>query len=193
MKVGTKSVLFGIHHWWWHFYFCVRAWRWLYGRWPRLSEGVAIFLHDFGLIGCDSLTSSDASNHPLRVQSLVHVLAGYRAGHLVLQHSRGCCSQWGMSPSMLCWAGLLAEALWLEESPQTFLNRAGRSGELEEFREISHATRVWPLASTDTDWAKDLAEFLRSEAILGARSALLSTEARQARLKLELELERGAV
>lgn len=188
MKVGTKSVLFGIHHWWWHFYYCVRAWRWLYGRWPRLSEGVAIFLHDFGYIGCPNMDGREGSNHPMRISRLVHILAGQLAGDLVLKHSHSLCMRWDWTPSMLCWADKLATALWLEERRGGYLRRALHSGELAEYRQRAADSGFYPAEYGNFGWARKLATHVRNRAVLGPPSVLLSCEARKARL----ELKRGA-
>lgn len=64
MTVGTKSLLFGVHAFWWHPIVVARAWRALYGRWPTLDEWVAIFVHDFGYFGCPEMDGPCGSQHP---------------------------------------------------------------------------------------------------------------------------------
>lgn len=66
MKVGTKSLLFGVHQFLWHPICVARAWRLLYQRWPTLCEWVAIFLHDVGYWGCQNMDGPEGKNHPLR-------------------------------------------------------------------------------------------------------------------------------
>lgn len=64
MKMGTKSVLFGVHQFIWHPWTVARAWRWLYGRWPNIYEWCAVFCHDIGYIGKDAMDSPEGQTHP---------------------------------------------------------------------------------------------------------------------------------
>lgn len=54
MKQGTISVLVGCHSPV-HSYYVVRAWKKLYGEWPRPWQIACIFLHDIGHWGTDYL------------------------------------------------------------------------------------------------------------------------------------------
>lgn len=76
MKVGTKSVLWGVHAWWWHPITVARAWRAIYGAWPsRLAEWVAIFCHDLGYaVKCHTMDGPDGVLHPERGARLAYWL-----------------------------------------------------------------------------------------------------------------------
>lgn len=64
MKVGTKSLLFGVHQIFWHPLVVARAWRFLYGRWPGFYESIAIFFHDWGYWGCADIDGPEGKQHP---------------------------------------------------------------------------------------------------------------------------------
>jgi len=54
MTEGTKSVLFGCHSII-HSYYVIRAWKYLYNRYPKFWQIVCILLHDIGHVGLDYL------------------------------------------------------------------------------------------------------------------------------------------
>ncbi|MFP3947126.1 MAG: hypothetical protein ACLFWG_00215 [Longimicrobiales bacterium] len=64
MRVGTRSVLFGVHAFWMHPFFVARAWWKLYGfPWdPRLW--VAFFVHDLGYWGKPNMDGPEGERHP---------------------------------------------------------------------------------------------------------------------------------
>lgn len=64
MRVGTKSVLFGVHAFWLHPFFVAAAWTKLYGfPWdPRLW--FAFFLHDLGYLGRPNMDGPEGELHP---------------------------------------------------------------------------------------------------------------------------------
>jgi hypothetical protein len=65
MKTGTKSVLFGVHAFWFHPITVALAWRWLYGRWPQWWQAIVILLHDTpGYWGCDDMDGECGRMHP---------------------------------------------------------------------------------------------------------------------------------
>lgn len=64
MKVGTKSLLFGVHQFIWHPITVARAWRRLHRKWPTLAECICIFVHDWGYWGCNDMDGPEGKNHP---------------------------------------------------------------------------------------------------------------------------------
>jgi hypothetical protein len=64
VKIGTKSVLFGAHAFWFHPFFVARAWYHLYGFPfdPRLW--VAFFVHDIGYLGKPNMDGPEGESHP---------------------------------------------------------------------------------------------------------------------------------
>lgn len=65
MKTGTKSVLFGVHAFWWHPIMVLLAWRHVYREWPTLSQCIVIFCHDLGYWGKSAMDSPDGKTHPV--------------------------------------------------------------------------------------------------------------------------------
>lgn len=66
MKTGTKSILFGVHAFWWHPITVLFAWRKIYKTWPRWQELVAIVLHDIGYWGLPNIDGREGKMHPYR-------------------------------------------------------------------------------------------------------------------------------
>ena len=156
MRVGTRSVLFGVHAFWLHPWFVAWAWWKLYGfpRDPRLW--VAFFVHDLGYLGKPDMDGDEGESHPElgarimlrwfdsplpgRTARLADRLWGsggnWHWHDLVLYHSRFYARNEGASPSMLCYADKLAIVLtpwWI------YLPLARLSGELSEYmREDLH-------------------------------------------------------
>ena len=81
MKIGTKSLLFGAHAFWWHPAFVAMAWYKLYG-WhyvtyktklsPPLVTSLrdwrlwlAFVVHDWGYWGCSDMDGKQGEWHPL--------------------------------------------------------------------------------------------------------------------------------
>lgn len=184
MKVGTRSWLWGAHHWWHHTRWVWRAWCWLYGRRPTWREGLAIAMHDIGYLGCEDIDGDQGVLHPARSASLVQALAGEAAADLVLRHSRSLCAAWRMTPSLLCWADKLAVAFELEQDCGGYLCRARATGELAEYRRRAAESGFLDLDAPDWAWARMLADHHRRLAILGAPGERLSPAARRFKLFL---------
>lgn len=145
MKIGTKSLLFGAHMWFWHPLLVALAWWKLYGfPWdPRLW--VAFLVHDWGYWGCPEMDGPLGDLHPYvgaRIMGwlfdgrAMHIVTGrtrcsYATWHnFVLYHSRHLAKREGARPSPLCMADKLAIALepwWL------YLPRVHLSGELRAY------------------------------------------------------------
>lgn len=173
MKIGTKSLLFGVHQFLWHPFTVVLAWRKLYGCWPNWREFIAIVFHDVGYWGLPNMDGPEGRRHPyagaalagklvFRINrlklwlknpwleeggaihySLIEACATYR---FAVGHSRELAKQEGRTASPLCWADKLCivfEPSWF------YLFRARLSGELQEFKEravpaIGHVSdREW--------------------------------------------------
>lgn len=64
MKIGTKSLLFGVHQFVLHPVFVVWAWRILYRGWPNLHQWCAIVTHDWGYWGISNMDGYEGEQHP---------------------------------------------------------------------------------------------------------------------------------
>lgn len=63
MKVGTKSLLFGVHCVLIHPYYVAKAWVKLYG-WPKhLAIWVSFFTHDLGYWGKPNMDGKEGETH----------------------------------------------------------------------------------------------------------------------------------
>lgn len=78
MRIGTKSLLFGVHQFIWHPITVIRAWRWLYSVEPTFDQKICIWLHDIGYWGCDDLDGQCGKSHPVRGALLAEKLVYWR-------------------------------------------------------------------------------------------------------------------
>lgn len=144
MKVGTKSLLFGVHQIFIHPLWVGLAWRKLYGFPfdPRLW--VAFIVHDWGYWGSPEMDGPTGDLHPYLGAKIMHWLfddydnlAMYdldvkssKWQNFCLYHSRFLAKREWAQPSRLCMADKLSlglEPWWL------YLPRAWASGELKEY------------------------------------------------------------
>lgn len=154
MRLGTKSLLFGVHHFLWHPITVLRAWVDLYGR-PNMKELICIFIHDWGYWGCSEMDGRTGSQHPIRGAKIAGWLFGQEYYDLCVLHSRTLSDALGMPPSKLCWADKLSMAY----DPRWFyLLRASATGEIKEYRENSRS--LFGLWNTNEDWFDWLQEKL---------------------------------
>lgn len=165
MKVGTKSVLFGVHQFICHFLFVLWAWRLTYASFPTFKETIAIAVHDIGYFGKDNLDGEEGERHPETGAKLMSLLFGHSdldAIELVLFHSRSYAKLHGATVSKLCVPDKLATLLypdWL------YLLLANLSGEIVEYKtlmgasdlsdllwleQMKKSTFAWSIANADT-------------------------------------------
>jgi hypothetical protein len=188
MKLGTKSVLYGVHAFWLHPFFVAVAWTRLYGfPWdPRLW--IAFLVHDIGYVGKPNMDGEEGEMHPLvgaRIMSWLfdspkpthdwsHVgvpRAGRetewfgRWGQFVLFHSRFLAKRSGFPYSRLCVADKLALAItpaWI------YLPMARATGEIHEYmaqarhrEEGNAAERRAVLSGRQRDWYRGVQAYVR--------------------------------
>lgn len=161
-KVGTKSVLVGVHAFWWHPITVLLAWIELYG-FPNLKELVCIFIHDLGYFGKPNMDGAEGESHPILAAdwAIAHLdgfpkgtlmnpeFLFYRYHNLCLFHSRTCAKKYGREPSKLCWADKLSikyDPCWF------YLIRARLSGELAEYRADAAKYGFVPAEDSDREW-----------------------------------------
>jgi hypothetical protein len=134
MKVGTKSLLFGVHQVFIHPFWVALSWWKLYGFPfdPRLW--MAFIVHDWGYWGCPEMDGEVGDYHPVVGAEIMHRLFDRGGSYLwydfCVGHSRFLAKQYGRQPSRLCMADKLSlglEPWWL------YLPRAWASGELKEY------------------------------------------------------------
>lgn len=159
MKIGTRSILFGVHQFLWHPLTVLLAWRRLYG-WPNWKQAIAIFCHDLGYWGCPNIDGQEGGEHPMRGAMLASRIVGFFRGdkwcihtfYFCLLHSRVAARAYGKEVSALYAAdkvSILYDPKWL------YLLRARLSGEIKEFK--AHAIHEGRLkaGATDGQWYDD--------------------------------------
>lgn len=157
MKVGTKSVLWGVHNFLWHPWTVGRAWRHIYGTWPTFHEWICIFCHDtFGYWACPNMDGLEGKRHPERGAAIVRRIVNWLGGDgdaaykLTLYHSSHYARMNGAEPSALYLpdkVSILFEPRWW------YLLRAKLSGEVHEYvgnsplknypPDVSHRVSLW--------------------------------------------------
>lgn len=130
MKIGTRSVLYGVHQFFLHPYLVAKAWRLVYGVRPSWQEMTAIILHDIGYFGCPNMDGEEGIQHPARSATVAKIF-GRSVVKLVLFHSRTFARSKGEEVSPLCLPDKLATLLY----PRWVYLFAGRlSGEITEYK-----------------------------------------------------------
>lgn len=142
MKIGTKSVLFGVHQFLLHPVLLAIGWWKAYGIRPvdlgagetasllRPALWVAFFVHDIGYLCKPNMDGPEGETHPELGARIMRTLFGNAWGDLVLLHSRYYSKKLGRPVSPLCFADkwvIILEPAWL------YLPRVWLSGELREF------------------------------------------------------------
>lgn len=149
MKVGTKSLLFGVHQVFWHPVTVLIAWWKLYGR-PSWKELICIIVHDWGYWGSPNMDGKEGEMHPGRGALLMwRLFLDMQYYELVMFHSRHYARQFNREPSKLCWAdklSILYEPWWF------YIPRAWLSGELFEYRIIAAGCGFIPLSASHREW-----------------------------------------
>lgn len=149
MKIGTKSLLFGVHQFVWHPITVLLAWWKLYGR-PSWREIICIVVHDWGYWGSPNMDGIEGEQHPERGALIVwNLFVDMSYYDLVLYHSRHYARQFDREPSRLCWAdklSILYDPWWF------YIPRALLSGELYEYRKLAADTGFIPLSATHREW-----------------------------------------
>ncbi|OJX63085.1 hypothetical protein [Dysgonomonas sp. 37-18] len=130
MKVGTKSILFGVHFFLWHPILVFIAWWKLYGfpYDPRLW--VSFIVHDLGYWGKPNMDGEEGETHVELGAKVMEYLFGKEWGDFSRYHSRFYAKKDNKRPSKLCIADKLAMCL---EPTWFYLLRASLSGEIHEY------------------------------------------------------------
>lgn len=156
MKVGTKSLLFGVHQFAWHPFTVFLAWRELYGM-PTWREVVCIIIHDWGYWGCSEMDGEEGSMHPYFGAYFARELFGEKYYYFCLLHSRTLSRDLRKEPSQLCWAdkfSMLYDPRWF------YLLRARLTGEIHEYRQHAHDRGFIGLDQSHAAWHRKLTKHL---------------------------------
>ena len=152
MKVGTKSLLFGVHQIFIHPFLVALAWKRLYGFPFSFRLWVCFFLHDIGYWGmADMDGEAEGQRHPELGAKWVGILFGSRWRDFALYHSRFYARAEKRSHSKLCVADKLAFCMY---PPRFYIFLARLSGEMELYKSFSEDACEFEGAAemTDLQW-----------------------------------------
>ena len=146
MRVGTKSLLFGVHSVIIHPTVVLIAWYSIYHTWPNWRELVCIIIHDWGYWGCSTMDGDDGSIHPIWAARKV-LRRGWDLYYcaLCLYHSRHLAKRYDKPVSKLYYADKLSFCYtpWWVYIPLGLL-----TGEIREYREQTDKVEL-----THPDWS----------------------------------------
>jgi len=149
MKIGTKSILFGVHQFLWHPITVLIAWVYLYRKFPNWKECICIIIHDWGYWGVDNIDGEEGEKHPEWAANIVKILFGIYYYKLCLYHSRHYAKNEKEEPSILCWADKFSIVF----DPYFFyIIRATISGEIVELRKTTADAGFIKMSATNKEW-----------------------------------------
>lgn len=175
MRVGTKSLLFGVHQFIWHPITVLIAWWKLYGL-PNWKEIICIVIHDWGYWSKPNMDGAEGEKHPEFAADIASKLLGHDYMLQCLLHSRHYARRYDMQPSKLCWADKLSI---LYDPEWFYLFRARASGELKEYRQVSAAAGFVPLMASDHEWFIWVRNYMSTQGIERRGKALVNPERRE--------------
>jgi hypothetical protein len=133
MKIGTRSILFGVHQFFLHPLFVLIAWLIIYRSFPKFYELCAIVTHDFGYWGQPNMDGDEGENHPEIAAAWWRNRFGEfgkKVAAEIIGHSRFHAEKAGIEISRLFRPDKLATALY----PKIlYLVLANLSGEIKEY------------------------------------------------------------
>jgi hypothetical protein len=163
MKIGTRSVLHGVHCFFLHPFFVAWAWKRLYGFPWSIQLWTAFFVHDLGYIGKPNMDGEEGETHPILGAKIMEKLYGPEWGEFTLLHSRHYARLRGKNFSQLCVADKLASILyprWL------YVRLAQSTGEMQEYRRPTRGreANAWIISirdvQSDEEWFDCLKAYL---------------------------------
>lgn len=101
MKLGTKSLLFGLHQFILHPLVMVVAFRRIFGRMPDTAELFSIIVHDWGYFGKDGIDINGGELHPYLGAKISRFLFGERGWNLCIGHNDGARQDEGLKRSVI--------------------------------------------------------------------------------------------
>lgn len=160
MRLGTKTLLFGVHGFFIHPILVLIAWVKIYHEFPSWRELVCIIIHDWGYWGKTTLKDKDGDNHPEFGANLAGKWFGKEWHDFVLGHSNFYIIRHGVSRSKL----LAPDKYWHCIIPIWFYKIISvPSGEWNHYRSVTNARQVGPLTDSDEMWWKKIQDRCREK------------------------------
>lgn len=155
MKIGTRSLLFGVHQVLIHPWFVALAWWKLYGfpLDPRLW--IAFVIHDWGYWGMPNMDGPEGELHPVWAAAVMKRWFGVKWSNLCMYHSRYLSKRYNRPYSRLCVADKLAIGFtpaWL------YLPLAFLSAEIHEYMKDKGA-RTPAGERSARQWFRDIQKY----------------------------------
>jgi hypothetical protein len=149
MKMGTKSLLFGVHQFIWHPVLVTISWIILYKELPSFKELVCIFIHDWGYWGVEEMKDEKGDLHPWKGAEIAFKLFGEPYRELVLGHSTFFCKRFNWKASKL----MAADKYWHLLVPLwVYKLMSIPSGEFAYYRSLKSARQVADSKVSDIEW-----------------------------------------
>ncbi|MDH5541934.1 MAG: hypothetical protein OEY64_03105 [Nitrospinota bacterium] len=153
MKLGTKTLLFGVHQVVIHPLLVTIAWCKLYKSFPSFKELVCIIIHDWGYWGKASLKCEDGDRHPELGAKIAGKLFGPEWSDFILGHSSFYIVRHHIKRSKL----LAPDKYWHCFTPFWFYRWLSvPTGEMKHYRELGHARQVARFEASDEEWYEEL-------------------------------------
>ncbi len=162
MRMGTRSILFGVHQFIIHPILVYISWLILYKELPNIRETICIIIHDLGYWGMPDMDGEMGTTHPLGAARIAGLFFGSKYRDLCLYHSRHYARIFNAQPSKLCWAdkySVCLEVWW------TYLPRAWITGELKEYRQMAADASFVSLDKSNREWFKWAQSIMRTIAL----------------------------
>ncbi len=163
MKIGTKSILFGVHCFVTHPFFTAYSWYKLYGfpYDPRLW--VAFFVHDLGYWGKPNMDGSEGEKHVELGAAIMGKLFGKKWYNFTIAHSRFYAKKKNLQYSQLCvadkatfyitWRWLYKLQAYASGEIHEYLSGKGREVKANSFDEWYDKLKIFLI-----QWVKDYKE-----------------------------------
>lgn len=175
MKLGSRSLLFGVHQVIIHPLLVYIAWVVLYRSLPSFKETVGILVHDWGYWGVEDLKGETGDRHPERGAHLMRKWFGPEWGTFILGHSTFYVARSVQANGMADWmlnglaeANLAINGIPLPTAPSKLMAPdkywhcmvplwfykllSVPTGEFRYYRSLQHARQVGPLHEPDLVW-----------------------------------------
>ncbi len=119
MTEGTRTILIGSHSII-HSILVLRAWKILYGSYPKFWQLVCIFIHDIGYAGTNYHTNKTNEGHAELGARIARKLFGEKGFNFIAGHSRSTAEKFGIPLSDLeppdDYSWIIAPRWWLRSN-----------------------------------------------------------------------------
>lgn len=155
MKLGTKSLLFGVHQFILHPLLVWFSWILLYKNAPNWKELICIFIHDWGYWNIFFLKDAEGDRHPEVAAKIANKLFGQKYYFFILGHSTFYNTRYDVKISKL----MAPDKYWHCIVPFWFFKMLSiPSGEFKYYRTRKGARQVADLDVSDKIWWLNLQE-----------------------------------